>query len=202
MPESRVLILFSTSYGHTAQVAERLASRLRQRGFAVDVRRVEQLPPSFSLEPYRAVLLGGAVYFNRFPKALRAFATARHQELARLPAGFFSVGFAGASPLASDRERAREDFERFARETGWRPQETAFLGGAVEYTRYGRPLRWFTWMFGRWQGARDTRRDYDYTDWSAVNRFGDHFADGLEPPRQPAPPPVRPSKPSRPRPRA
>lgn len=200
MSESRVLILFATSYGQTSRVAERLAARLRSHGLAVDLRRVEALPPGFSLEPYGAVLLGGPVYFNRFPKALRAFATARHKELARLQTGFFSVGFAGASSLEKDRARAREDFERFARETGWRPSEAGFFGGAVEYTRYGRATRWFTWLFGRWQGASDRHRDYDYTDWAAVDRFGDFFADGLTGPlRTTARAATRPSPENRPR---
>lgn len=180
MPERPILLLYATIHGHTALLAERIATELRARGYPVEMERVERLPRGFSLERYAAVLLGGPVYRGRFPKPLRDFAAANHARLERLPSAFFSVGLSAAGTRPEDRALTRKYFERFARDTGWNPREFAFFAGAVSYTSYSLPLRWWMRFAARSLGARDLGRDYVFTDWLAVQSFAELFADQLD----------------------
>jgi menaquinone-dependent protoporphyrinogen oxidase len=86
-----------------------------------------------------------------------------------------SAGGPGAKP-----EAARRYMDRFLRQTRWRPQQTATIAGALQYSKYGafkrQLMRAFVALAG---GDTDASRDYEYTDWDAVARFAHAFAQRL-----------------------
>ena len=50
------------------------------------------------------------------------------------------------------------------------------FGGALAYSRYGRFTRWIIRRIARSKNlGTDTSRDYEYTDWRAVDAFARHF---------------------------
>ena len=55
----RVLVAFGTKHGATAEIAQVIADTLRAAGLQADVQRARRVR---SLQPYRAVVLGSAVY--------------------------------------------------------------------------------------------------------------------------------------------
>jgi menaquinone-dependent protoporphyrinogen oxidase len=59
----RILVAYGTKHGATAEIAEAIGGVLRVAGFEVDVRGAGTVR---SLEPYRAVVLGSAVYAGRW----------------------------------------------------------------------------------------------------------------------------------------
>lgn len=200
MAQRQILILYATSHGHTGKVAERLAGQLRLRGYPVDLRQVGRLERDFSLERYGAVLVGGSVYAGKFQRSLRRFVAANKAQLERMPAAFFSVSLAGISRQPKELKTARRDVERFVIDTTWRPPSVGFFGGAVSYTSYNPLLKLLMRLATRSLGARDTSRDYVFTDWMVVQHFADGFADMLEelptPPEQPwVPPSISPRRP-------
>lgn len=88
---------------------------------------------------------------------------------------------------APTRRRRGRSHERFLAETGWRPARSASLAGALLYSRYGilkrLLMRLIVWREG---GDTDASRDYEYTDWEAVEAFVRSFLDEvLEPARAP-----------------
>ena len=58
-----VLVGYGTKHGATAEIARVIADTLRVAGLQVDVQRARRVR---SLEPYRAVVLGSAVYSGRW----------------------------------------------------------------------------------------------------------------------------------------
>jgi menaquinone-dependent protoporphyrinogen oxidase len=67
----RVLVAYGTKHGATAEIAQVIADTLRAAGLQVDVQRARRVRFR-SLEPYRAVVLGSAVYSGRWrPDAVR-----------------------------------------------------------------------------------------------------------------------------------
>jgi menaquinone-dependent protoporphyrinogen oxidase len=65
----------------------------------------------------------------------------------------------------------------FLADASWKPRWTATFSGALRYTRYGLVTRWVMKMISRATGGpTDTSRDYDFTDWDAVERFGAQLA--------------------------
>jgi len=68
--------------------------------------------------------------------------------------------------------------QRFLAATGWRPTVTKRVAGALMYTRYNWLKRWvMKKIAGKAGGDTDTRRDYEYTDWSDVRAFAERFGE-------------------------
>ena len=81
---------------------------------------------------------------------------------------------------ATKPQRARRFVETFLRQVGWRPQLTAAFAGALPYSKYAAWKRLLMIAFvGLAGGDTDTSRDYEYTDWEAVDRFTTAFSQNL-----------------------
>jgi menaquinone-dependent protoporphyrinogen oxidase len=169
---ARVLILYATTEGHTARVAERIAKRLRDKGHRVESRRARSARASLDLERYETVIVGASVHYGRHPGHLRSLLRKHRAALAARPGAFFSVSLSARSKPPA----ARCYVQNFLRQVGWQPQQTAAFGGALPYSRYGAFKRLLMIAFvGLAGGDTDTSRDYEYTDWDAVDRFADAF---------------------------
>jgi menaquinone-dependent protoporphyrinogen oxidase len=71
----------------------------------------------------------------------------------------------------------RKFIDDFADETGWTPGTTTTFAGALQYREYDHFTRTLIrLMMKRGGHPTDTSRDYDYTDWEAVERLGREFA--------------------------
>ncbi|HEX9764216.1 MAG TPA: menaquinone-dependent protoporphyrinogen IX dehydrogenase [Candidatus Acidoferrales bacterium] len=173
VPMARVLILYATTEGHTARVAERIAKRLRDKGHRVESQRADASATSLDLERYETVIVGAPVHYGRHPGHLRSLLRKHCAALAARPGAFFSVSLSAGGPGAKPRA-ARRYVETFLRQVGWQPRLTEAFGGALQYSRYGAFKRLLVLAFvGLAGGDTDTSRDYEYTDWEAVDRFAD-----------------------------
>lgn len=90
----RVLVTWGSERGGTEGIAHMLADALTREG--VDV---EALPPEAiaTLHGFDAVIVGGALYANRWHRVARRFVRRHLQELRRVPVWFFSSGPLDAS---------------------------------------------------------------------------------------------------------
>ena len=88
----RVLIAYATKYGATAEIADRIGEVLQQEGLPADVRPADRVD---DLAPYRAVVLGSAVYAGQWRKEAAAFLQQNEQALAERPVWLFSSGPTG-----------------------------------------------------------------------------------------------------------
>lgn len=93
----RILVAFGSKRGGTQGIAEQAGEALRTVGHAVDVRPAREVG---SLEPYDAVLLGGALYMYHWHRDARRFARRHEDALVQRPTWFFSSG-----PLDDSAER-------------------------------------------------------------------------------------------------
>ena len=60
----------------------------------------------------------------------------------------------------------------FIEETGWRPARALPVAGALAYSRYNFIIKFLMKRIARKAGApTDTSRDYELTDWAALDRF-------------------------------
>ena len=172
---SRILILYATTEGHTARIAERIAQRFRGRGHGVESQQADTVPSGLDPAAYDAVIIGASIHYGHHPDYLRVFIRRHRAVLASRPGAFFSVSLSAGGPGAKP-EAAQRYLETFLRQAGWRPQQTATFAGALQYSRYGflkkLMMRLIVGVAG---GDTDPTRDYEYTDWGAVERFADDF---------------------------
>jgi menaquinone-dependent protoporphyrinogen oxidase len=175
---SRALILYGTTEGQTAQIAEVIAEALRDRGHEADHVDVESLDDALP-GGYDAVIVGASIHMGKHDKHVVEFVQKNLDELARQPSAFFSVSLAAYG----DAQEAEGYVDQFEEETGWRPDKVAMFGGALRYTQYGFIKRHMMKKIAQDKPGNlglDLSRDYVYTEWDAVKRFAEHFADQLE----------------------
>jgi menaquinone-dependent protoporphyrinogen oxidase len=178
---SRTLILYATTEGQTARIAERIARTLRNRGHAAQTCPAKDAPAGLEAAKYDGVIVGGSIHYGRHPAYLRSLVREHRATLEARPSAFFSVSLSGGGPRAKPRA-ARRYLEVFLRQTGWQPRQTATFAGALPFSKYGAFKRLLMIVFvGLGGGDTDASRDYEYTDWDAVERFAETFAQRLSP---------------------
>ncbi|HUJ25904.1 MAG TPA: flavodoxin domain-containing protein [Myxococcales bacterium] len=173
-----IAVIYASSYGHTAVIADRIAGELAARGLRAEVHDVRALPKDMFISRFDAVILGGRVHGQKFPRSLRRFVRDHRSTLNRIPSAFYTVSLS----MAGKDEAAKQDIlritARFPAELGWKPSSSAAFAGALPYTKYGWLTRTIMKRISAAAGGdTDTSRDYVYTDWDEVRRFADEMAD-------------------------
>jgi len=173
---SRILILYATREGHTSRIAARIAQVLQRAGHTVLSYPTDAIPAELDLVAYAAVIVGASIHYGHHPLYLRKLLRRHSGALALRPSAFFSVSLSAGGPGAKP-EAARRYLEAFLRQTDWQPTQTGVFAGALQYSKYGVFKRQLMRMIvGFAGGDTDMSRDYEYTDWAAVDRFAESFA--------------------------
>lgn len=171
----RLLVVYSSRYGHTRRVAERITTQARAAGTEVHLWEVSALPERVALPKCDAAVIAGAVYWNRYNAELRDFLTRHRDELAKLPTRFVSV--ANAAMSEHGLPAAEEYVRKLEAQTGFKPARVLHIAGAEAYTRYGFITRWLMKRTAKKYGRTvDVEQDYDHTDWNAVDAFAAELA--------------------------
>jgi len=173
-------VFYATREGHTKKIAERIAADLRARGATVALFNVLVCgDPDWT--QYSVACLAASVHIGHHEREMVAFAKKHRVDLERLGAAFVSVTLseAGAEDVRkpeAERRAAAADAQRmidvFVQETGWRPEHALPVAGALAYSKYNFLVRFLLKRIARKAGApTDTSRDYEFTDWAALDRF-------------------------------
>ena len=150
---SRILVIHASRDGQAAAIARRIGRVATDAGHAVTELPVDDPAIGDVLGQSDVVVIGAGVRYGSHGRRV------------------FSVCMSAARECAGQREAARY-VAAFVERTGWSPERTAVFAGALRYTRYNFLLRAVMRMISRSVGGdTDTSRDYEYTDWAAVDRF-------------------------------
>lgn len=172
--DRKALILYGTSHGQTAKIAGRLRDQLQREGVPVLLTRGDELPPDLDPESFDLILVGASVVLSGHQKYVRRWIEEHVNLLNRVPSAFFSVSGSAGSDNPEEREAVRKIVDRFLDETGWRPRLKTTFAGAIMYTKYNPLVRWVMKRISDKEGrSTDTSRDHEYTDWVAVEAFGE-----------------------------
>lgn len=172
----KIVIVYGSSEGQTAKIANALARVISEKGYVAEVIDGHHLPAHFSLEPYRAAMIGASMHAGGYQASIRRFTQQYRQALSHMPTAFFSVSLTEAYPHPEEKVRLTQLMTEFLQESGWHPQEIASFAGSLAYSKYGFLKRFVMRRIARKVGApTDTSQDYEYTDWEAVIRFARTF---------------------------
>ena len=109
-----ILVAYATLYGSTEEVAEAIASTLREGGAEVVIQAARDVQ---TLADYRAVVLGAPIYIGKWHKDARQFLS-RHQEaLTQRPVAIFALGPTGTGE--EEMQGAREEFDKELAQYPW-----------------------------------------------------------------------------------
>jgi menaquinone-dependent protoporphyrinogen oxidase len=165
-----ILIVYGSVDGQGRRIAERIGEVVRRAGHTAEVRSYENATIGL-VAASDAVVVGGSIRYGHYPTGLERFARDNRDLIEDRVNGFYSVSLSAGGPGAKP-ATAWGYVDEFIARTGWQPQRIASFAGALNYTRYNPLLRFVMRMIaGIAGGETDTSRDYEYTDWPAVERF-------------------------------
>jgi menaquinone-dependent protoporphyrinogen oxidase len=181
----KILAVYGTAYGQTEAVIRRVSGALERSGHAVALHRADAVPKSVRVEDFGAVIVGASILMGRYQRYVRDFVSAHLSALNARPTAFVSVSGHSPEDVPEWRAAATAYVAKLTAETLWSPRWSATFSGALRYSRYGLLTRWIMKRISaRTGGPTDTSRDYEFTDWAAVDRFAAELADALA--REPA----------------
>ncbi len=170
MGDNRILVAYASKHGATAEIAERIAGVLRQKGLQIDVATTEgQTDPG----SYSAVVLGVSLYMGRWHKQAVRFLKQHESVLSGKPFWLFLSGPSGeGDPLELLEGRdvppsLKPLIERI------NPRETRVFHGSLMPEKLG--------GFERWIIKKVKAPTGDFRDWTAIESWAASIAGGLVP---------------------
>lgn len=169
---SRILIVYGTSHGQTAKICRRIALMLSLDEHEVVLRQTDRLPAETRFADFDGVLVAGSVNYGKHQPYLTDLVTRRAGELNHLPSAFLSVCGALAGSWPDGPAVAAKYVSEFIAKTGWHPNLTQSVAGAVAYTRYPFLTRMVMKLISARTGRpTDTSRDWEFTNWQEIDEF-------------------------------
>ena len=164
-----ILVVYASANGSTADIARRIAQRLRERGHdAAD----QPAGSAGSLHGVDAVVLGSAVHDRQWLGEATSFVSAHRQALHNRPFWVFSVGMPDALPKAV-RKAARTEENAIIDQLGdLRPRGHRLFSGVVKPSQFPLASRIFLRLVGGRYG--------DFRDWPAIDAWALEIADQLD----------------------
>jgi menaquinone-dependent protoporphyrinogen oxidase len=178
---ARILIVYGTTEGHTALIAERIGGAIRSAGQEVELHDAKDIRKQKLTGAFDGVIVGGSIHAGDYQGNLREFVKGNRALLEDVPSAFFTVSLSAADPDEEARADIQSTVQKFVQETGWQPRHVVPIAGALVYTHYNIFVRHLMKLIAKSHGRTelDTSQDYDFTDWAAVESFGREFAEEL-----------------------
>lgn len=176
-----ILIVYATTEGQTRKIAFVIQENLFQQGFNAEIFDATNIPQDLDLTHFSASILAGSLHQGKHQSALTHFARRNATALNAMPGLFLSVSLSAIPNDETHNAECQECIEAFLTETGFRPDRTHPVAGALKYLEYDWVKRMIMKSIVRKEnGDVDTSRDYEYTDWSALKALVLEFARSLQ----------------------
>jgi len=165
-----ILLLYSTTDGHTRCIAEKIASILRSKQAVVDLMDIAS-DPSFDIKTYGAILIGASIRYGKHGKAIIQFIEQNHLEISSRPNAFFSVNLVARKPEKQD-ATTNPYVRKFLKNIRWKPMHSGVFAGKLDYPSYGFWDRIMIQLIMKMtKGPTDPTLTIEYTDWNRVEQF-------------------------------
>ena len=165
-----ILILYSTTDGHTLRICQRLREHIETAGHRVVLTPIAKDAAS-ELSACDKVVIAARIRYGKHQPAVFEFIRTHRAELARRPNAFFSVNIVARKP-EKNRAETNPYVRKFLAKTPWRPNLVDVFAGKLDYPRYRfvdrQIIRFIMWMT---RGPTDPTAVVEFTDWARVEAF-------------------------------
>ena len=165
----RVLVTYATKYGATAEIAEKIGQELRQAGLRADVLPADRVS---DLTPYKAVVLGSAVYIGKWRKEAEKFLQANEKALAERQVWLFSSGPMGKGDPVELTQGWRLPMALQSVVVRIQPRDIAVFHGNVNEKKLN--------FIEKWMLKNVKAPPGDFRDWEAITSWAMGIADVLK----------------------
>lgn len=167
--DKKVLVAYSTKYGATAEIADKIGQTLRGAGMQVDILPVKEVR---NVEPYSTVILGSAVYIGAWRKEAVKFLQLHELKMAKIPVWLFSSGPTGEGDPVTLLQGWRFPKELQPIINRVQPRDVAVFHGNVDMNKANFMDKRIIEMVKSPTG--------DFRDWGAITAWAEGIAQTLQ----------------------
>jgi len=168
---ANILIVYSTTYGHTRKICERIEQVIEEQAHIVTLAYIND-EPEIKVDPFDTVVIGASIRYGNHQPQVYEFIRKNQQVLDSKPNAFFSVNIVARKPEKNEPE-TNPYLKNFLRKIFWNPKKLAVFAGKIDYPIYpfwGRQvIRFVMWIT---KGPTDPQAVVELTDWNKVDDFG------------------------------
>jgi menaquinone-dependent protoporphyrinogen oxidase len=181
---TRVLLLYSTNFGLSQRICERIAELLRPRG--LDARVCALTDPGVDPADCDAIVIGASIKHGKHQPSVLEFIQRHRAALDARPGALFSVNLVARKPHRNTPE-TNPYLRRLVAQSPWKPRLLGVFAGELDYSRYGpvdrHMMRLVMWIN---RGPTDLDTKVAFTNWQEVERFAERVAELARPAAAPA----------------
>jgi len=168
---AKILIIYSTTDGHTEKISLRLQTVIEQPGHKVALCSITECS-CLDLQFFDKIVIGASIRYGKHSPLVTDFINRNKELLDSKPNAFFSVNVVARKPEKS-RPEANPYLQKFLKRISWSPKELAVFAGKIDYPCYRffdrLMIRMIMWMT---KGPTDPKAVVEFTDWQQVEEFG------------------------------
>jgi menaquinone-dependent protoporphyrinogen oxidase len=177
---SRILILVSSTDGHTREICDAIRAELQSAGHNVTQCEIED---AAKLNPadFDHTLIGARIRYGKHCPRVIDFINRHHTTLTAQRGALFSVNIVARKP-EKNTPATNPYFKKLLKQIRWRPAYVEVFAGKLDYPRYNsfdRMMIRFIMLLTK--GPTDPSAVVDFTDWKAVQAFGRKLAAAYAP---------------------
>jgi len=171
---TRILLVHSTTDGHTIKISDVIIKELTEAGNDVSQCSVTKVSAE-QLNNADTIILGASIRYGKHQKSVYDFVTNNKSLLKAKKTAFFTVNVVARKENKNTPE-TNPYINKFLDEVEWQPDIKGVFAGKLNYPIYG-PLDRFMIRLIMYitKGPTDTSKVYEFTNWESVKQFAQSF---------------------------
>jgi len=167
--ENKILIVYASKYGSTAEIAEYIGQFLRDMGSEVDVRSVNAVN---DISQYHSIVIGSATRMDKLLSDAVKFAKKHEPDLHRMKTAYFVVGVTMKQDTPENREKVKGFLEPLCRIR--EPVSIGLFTGKIDYSKVG-----FSWKVMAKLDKSGLMEEGDFRNWDTISKWANEIAPAL-----------------------
>jgi menaquinone-dependent protoporphyrinogen oxidase len=166
---AKILIIYSSTDGHTREICIRLKQIVESKNNQVTLVSINQ--GHTDLNSFDKIVIGASIRYGKHSKQIYEFIKENKIILDSKPNAFFSVNVVARKPEKNQPE-TNPYLQRFLKQITWKPKKLSVFAGKLDYQKYKfwdrfmiRLIMWIT------KGPTDPKTNVEFTNWSQVATF-------------------------------
>ena len=165
-----ILILYSTTDGHTIKICNRLKQVIEEGDHRVTVQAIADFR-ELDLQSFDKIVVGASIRYGKHQQRVYDFIDDHLPLLESKANAFFTVNIV-ARKANKNQPQTNPYLLKFLRQTGWRPNELAVFAGKLNYPIYRFLERQMIRLIMLiTHGPTDPSTVVEFTDWASVDDF-------------------------------
>lgn len=168
---ANILIIYSTTDGHTLKICRRLQQVIEQQAHRVKLTSIDDVQDT-DLMRFDKIVIGASIRYGKHRPQVYDFIKRNEKVLASKPSAFFSVNVVARKP-GKNRPETNPYMMQFQKKISWQPKELAVFAGKIDYQKYSfwdrQVIRLIMWIT---KGPTHPEAVVEFTNWEEVEAFG------------------------------